>query len=402
MGRRIEGSSSGPRAHQLIRDAATLALAVAVVTFAAADGTPTRVGGLQAATADCIPEVLSLPRLTTSESSYAWAINDRGWVAGTLWEPDEPFRAVLWRDDEPPLALGLGGIRRPNGRTVSAEAVDVNERGVVAIQRTVSIDEKRLVRADIFLWHRGKTSRLPATHRRPSAWIAALNDHGVAVGSIHGRGLPDRPVVWRNGTLLQLPTPEGMTGVANDINNHGLIVGSVGPTTRGMGRPWWWRVGGGSGPLRSDLNGDQHEGHAELVDDDGRIVGRLIPHAFRWEHKEAAPQELFHGHNKTVADLHASGYITGDSGSTRSTPSHAIVAHLTDARPTRLPDPTLDDAGSRVNGSFGLGLGRGATPYASSGGVTVAGAVFIVASLPDRDVGYSRAVLWTCAQTYRR
>lgn len=59
----------------------------------------------------------------------------------------------------------------------------------------------------------------------------AVNDGGTIVGTstTTAFGSGALPVVWKNGAVTQLAMPTGQTvGRANDINNNGIAVGSVG------------------------------------------------------------------------------------------------------------------------------------------------------------------------------
>ena len=100
--------------------------------------------------AACQPQVLFLPTRTTNEASTAEAINDDGWVAG-----ESAGKAVLWRDNEPPLDLGVRG--RP---------VDINEDGDIAIQRYEE--------SAAYLWSNGTLRRLRGTRSRPNVYVLSL------------------------------------------------------------------------------------------------------------------------------------------------------------------------------------------------------------------------------------
>lgn len=372
-----------------------LALAVVVASSAAVAPAARSAGYVEGV--GCAPQILYLPRTTDTESSRARAISDEGWIVGSLIEQDEPSRAVVWRNGRPPLELGVGGVRRSDGTQVLGQGVDVNERGVVAIQRDHVRSRLRWGRSAAFLWDDGHLSRLKGTRRQPAASIEAVNDRGVAVGWIQGPGTRTRAAVWRDGTPLPLPRPPGTRAFAADINNHGLVVGWIDPPgAYNYYRPWWWRIGGGNGPLPANVDGERREGYAVSVDDSGRIVGELNQPPFVWRNRWTNPGQLF-GANNSVASLHNSGYLTGSGGGFRGYDDRAWVARLADSRPTTLPAPPLDDPTWWLANTFAADLARGTTAYAPHGGVTVAGVAVI-----EADAGMTRALLWTCAQTYRR
>jgi len=160
-------------------------------------------------------------------------------------------------------------------------------------------------------------------------------------------------------------------------------------------------VASGNGPLPTIANGPSRAGVAERVDDHGRIVGELHQGIFVWPDRESRPRRMF-GARKDLTSLHDSGYLTGAEKASRGYGGQAWLARLSDGRPAILPGPPMEDPTWNLLNALGRDLARGTTTYAPQGGVTVAGAVLILASLPDRDVGLTRAVLWTCAQTYGR
>lgn len=174
--------------------------------------TPSRAGEAIARRDACTPQVLLLPARTPTEVSTATAINDDGWVAGWVAVAGRKGRAMLWRDNAPPLDLGLNGI-----------PVDINEDGNMAIQRG----------STAFLWSDGTLRRLRGTRWRPHVYVNALNDHHVVVGDVSRIDAGnDRAAVWRNERLRMQRHPPGCRpdrysgwyrGV--NINNSGLVIG---------------------------------------------------------------------------------------------------------------------------------------------------------------------------------
>ena len=316
----------------------------------------------------CPPEIIELPVTSPGESGAATALNDHGWVVGYLGA-----RAVLWRDRQPPLDLGVNGV-----------PVDINEYGVVAIGS--------------FLWENGILTRLKASRYRPDAGTVAINDVGVAVGSIAGPGEAFwRPVVWRDGTLQRLLLPHGSAGVAIDINNAGLAVGYVERDPAGQPWspvPWWWNVNTGrGGPLGRRLGGRIWRGVAVSVDDKGRIVGDLSGIVVKWWHRRAAAQTLFRFPRQATSLHAAGGTLTGNTGGFRGFSAAAYIARLTDDLPTALPNPPPREGPlPNFDNTFGLDIAGGVTAYAPHGGITVAGRA-------DHEE-FDLPILWTCTQTY--
>lgn len=347
-------------------------------------------GLAQAAAPDCDRQIIILPPLTAGGSATVSAMNERGWVVGRSYDPQLPAAAVLWRGPGAPLDLQLGGATLANGDKTSGHPVDVNERGVVAVQRHRSnAKETRHRGTSAWLWRDGVRTRLRGTAYRRQATVEAVNDRGVAAGWIRGRKAkrhPAVPVVWRKGVLTRLPIPRGATGVAVENNNHGLVIGSVRRRGAQTWTPWWWRLGGRSGPLRTLDNYQYAE--AVDVDDRGRIIGRA-PRGVLWRPPSSAPTQILAKQYDVVA-MSDRGDLTGARGGFRGYGARAWVGRLS-GRAARLPDPPTEDANGWEN-IYGSDLTRGVTAFAPQGGVTVGGA----ANGDD----LSRAVLWTCAQTY--
>jgi uncharacterized membrane protein len=339
----------------------------------------------------CPPEIIYLPVTSPEESGGADALNDRGWVVGILFGAGRPSRAVLWRDDDLPIELGVGGTEGPGRAQTYGRPVDVNESGVVAVQRSGQNAEGEARRRASFLWENGILTRLNGSRHRPAAPVEAINDNGVAVGSISGRGKPSRPVVWRNGVLRErLPRPPSRYAVAVDVNNAGLAVGSVLPAGAQIGSevPWWWNTTTGrGGPLSIELGVRPRTGGATSVDDKGRIVGNLGP-AVKWRHRDAVPQKLYS--NGSASALLVSGYLTGSFRGFRGFGSGALIARRSDGAVASLPAPP----GVSAINAFGSDIARGVTAYAPHGGITIAGQIQI-----DDEPSF-RATLWTCAQSY--
>jgi hypothetical protein len=324
--------------------------------------------------AACPPLVLFLPTRTTTEVSTAGAINDDGWVVG-----ESAGKAVLWRDNEPPLNLGVRGWPR-----------DINEDGDIAIQ---SYEEPVA-----FLWSKGTLRRLRGTPSRPNVFVNALNDRGVVVGTVFGRETFNaRAAIWRKGRvrLLRHPAdaqPFVYSGV--DINNSGLVIGQ---DDRYPGNHLWWRNGGRGGALSTR---GSPRAHAIHVDDRGRVVGFVAPRGkddpvgpiIKWRSVHADPKKFLNRADGVNALHPDKGYLVGQQE------RRAFLAHLGDDRTTLLPDPPATGEGFAVNFSVAHGVATGLSPYAPNGGVTVAGAASYYTS--DGGGGH-RAVLWTCAQSYR-
>lgn len=332
----------------------------------------------------CEPQAYTLTGLT-SEVARVRALSDSGWAVG--WSEGH---AVAWRDPTHIIDTGIGGTTQADGRKVYGDAVDVNEAGLVAINRTAYL-RNRLVSERALLWsvEQGAT-RLRGTPGRPRAAVASVNDHGVAVGWIRGPGKSRIPVLWRDGTLRRLPIPRGAAGQASDNNNRGLIVGYV--VKHGYARPWTWHINGTNRPLRVR---DRYA-EASAVDDYGRVIGWTYSSAdsyssdtLLWLKRTVAPTTLFRG--SLVTDLHDTGFMSVNSVDFRAGVSGARIGNLRQGGVDQpLPDPSGTDY---WDSTFAAGVARGPSGFAPQGGVTVVGE-----GLPT--TGQVRAIVWTCTQSH--
>ena len=316
------------------------------------------------------------------------AINAKGWIAGWLAGPGprDKRRAVLWRDNGPPLDLGVNGM-----------PVDINDHGVIAIQ---GFENGRS-----YLWKDGTLHRLLGTQSRSGTIVASLNDHGVVVGSVFGtygaRASSARAAVWRKEKvrIMRQPSDGSRRGeyFGQDINNSGLVIGYLDRPEVSYGPSHWWRTDGRDGTLST---GDTNRGFATHVDDRGRVVGFVGARSedeppgpiIMWRSVQSEPKK-FLDRGYWLTEVHPDGgHVVGwRDGDNR----RAFLAELSGSRPILLPDPPdLDGFNAHTTQAWGVATGR--NPYAANGGVTAVGSTFF--DTPDY---VSRAVLWTCAQNVR-
>ncbi len=150
--------------------------------------------------------------------------------------------------------------------------------------------------------------------------------------------------------------------------------------------PWYWRIGGRSGPLPIPPRRPQ----IQLMDVDNRdrIVGRLPGmdglgvRGLLWRGPTKQPQ-LMDIHVPQALNDH--GDVTGPAFTTGRM-HQAWVSHLRSDRLHTLPYPPGPPDGGNTEGNAVI---RGVTAFAPHGGVTVGGTQ--VAS------GMTRAIIWTCA-----
>jgi hypothetical protein len=347
------------------------------------------------ASAVCEPRLIVLPGLTATSSARVDALSDSGWVAGTSWEDEAPFSAVVWTDPERIVDTGVGGVTHASGNAISAMAIDVNEGGTVAINRWKESPRGRFIAEDALVWnqHDGATV-LPTSRYRPRASVMAINNRGDVLGHVRGRGRGSVPVVWKDGERDKLPVPSDVEAYANDINDDGLVVGMY------LGRysvegSWTWD----GGPQLTTLRPTDTTAVTEAtdVDESGRIIGRhpVGPgdgiRTILWRTPAAAPQRLMRIH---AVDLHNSGYLAAVEPGFRGYGATAYVGHRRDGGvKARLPRPPTVEGSAGWSNIRAAAVARGSSRFAPQGGVTIGG------SAQDYDLPLSQAVVWTCTQT---
>ncbi|HSD65191.1 MAG TPA: hypothetical protein VLF95_00745 [Vicinamibacteria bacterium] len=205
--------------------------------------------------------------------ALAFDANRHGLVVGEATNPRETVNgstvrhAVAWLPekggDYEVLDLGV-----PEGYDVSS-ASGVNELGeVVGTARRLESDGVGglLLRATVVVWrpHRhhdrrchGDTVVLPSDPDLPRNQNPAINDSGLVVVQAEratpGEPLVSRPLFWMRhhrgyAGPYELPLPETFTdGVANDVNDTGLILGTAyvrpdapGPAVASQAVLWAW------------------------------------------------------------------------------------------------------------------------------------------------------------------
>ena len=143
-----------------------------------------------------------LEPLEPTDSTFPHRVNNRGITAGmSLAVDSSAFWPVLWQDG---TVMPLG---TPEGAE-SADALDINNRGQVAVNVVTHVDERYFIRP--FIWQEGELIELNLMGDAPyGAPLTGINDQGVAIGStstIRGEFLEDIPTVWRNGQAADLNT----------------------------------------------------------------------------------------------------------------------------------------------------------------------------------------------------
>jgi uncharacterized membrane protein len=220
-----------------------------------------------------------LPRLPRPPYPYAvaYGINNNSQVVGESYAKDYPgYRPVLWehrriRDtgaltdfstvsatDLNVLGMIIGDAQDTGrrafvqmGSQVSmlepfsdgpgyTSAARINEHGVIAGTAWTATGSRAVV------WIEGQIHDLGLPAGADSASAGAINDSGHVVGASQSGefGVVQRPILWRNGEITELPlfaSGQYEGGGAGGINNAGQIVGTNNTSTGSI--PVLWQDG---------------------------------------------------------------------------------------------------------------------------------------------------------------
>ena len=374
-------------------------LGLAIAICAAGGPGPAVSASLQArpSEASCEPHMLVLQGLNSTSDASVDAVSDSGWVAGTSWEDASPRAAVVWTDPERVIDTGVGGVTLPNGSTVTAWVVDMNEVGTVAINRWKLSPAGSVVSQDAVVWNlEDGVTVLPTSTYRPLASIAAINDQGHVLGWVTSLRHGSVPVVWRDGQRTRLPVPPRLEAYASDINNDGLVVGTAHSRDFSVRYSWTWS--GGPKLIRLRAPDTTASADATNVNDSGLIIGgqHVGPgdgmRTILWRNRTASPQRLM---RIQTVDLHNTGYLAAVEPGFRGYGATAYVGHRRDGGvKAQLPPPPVALGSRGWTNVRAAAVARGHSSFAPHGGVTVGGFA------QDFDVMVSQAILWTCSQAW--
>lgn len=144
---------------------------------------------------------------------------------------------------------------------------DINNSGeAVGNSYSMSNFQSQAVR-----WVNGELSTLDGFSY---SYASSINDEGVIAGSGAESVGFYVPVIWVDGVAEELPTL-GFGGTACDVNNFGVVVGSVRTTEGGGSAPAVWRNGELTvlGTIQANGGFENNSGFAATIDDLGLISG---------------------------------------------------------------------------------------------------------------------------------
>lgn len=124
-----------------------------------------------------------------------------------------------------------------------------------------------------FLWINGQMTDLGTLVPGGYSWANDINEVGQVCGFADVAGGAAHPFLWANGSLQDLGTP-GDSGEARGLNNPGEVVGYF-ITPSGDFKASYWTAGSGFVDLTAATGGTQ--GLAEDLNDHGQVVGWSLP-----------------------------------------------------------------------------------------------------------------------------
>ena len=143
---------------------------------------------------------------------------------------------------------------------------------------------------------------------------------------------------WQNGKMTPLPTLGGNNAAADDVSNHGEVVGLAETSTQDKSCPppqvldyygVIWKPNGKIVPL-APLSGDTVS-QAYTMNRSGQTVGwsglcnALGAHALLWQAGSTINLGTLGGHFNIAVDINDSGQIVGDSDLSGDTATHAFL-----------------------------------------------------------------------------
>jgi len=178
--------------------------------------------------------------------TFAYALNDNGWVVGTSGD-----YAVAWQGTT--TAQWIGGASDSR-----SHATDINSDGSIVWYESL-YSQYQWIGGRSYVWSDGVSTLLRGLNITDNCYVNAINDSGITVGSSGNHA-----VAWgADGSLIA----DLGIGTAYGINNLGQIVGTAGDSA------WLWSIDGTISVDLGSLAGTGVPSEAYDVNDSGQVVG---------------------------------------------------------------------------------------------------------------------------------
>ncbi|CAN5848123.1 hypothetical protein BH24CHL4_BH24CHL4_06440 [soil metagenome] len=199
---------------------------------------------------------------------HASAINDNSIISGWEVQKESATKALM---------VGLENLVRMPGEVVSSRALGVNSEGILVGEATIEEDDPA---PSPVYWTTTSVERLPSAGEGSGGAVNDINTIEQMVGwsAIDAEGTEQHATLWINGKATDLGTLGGSLSEARAINQTGQITGvsTTGPGQTGFdsedSSPFLWQ----NGSMTNLGLGEGHSwGMANDINDTGLIAGTV-------------------------------------------------------------------------------------------------------------------------------
>ena len=302
-----------------------------------------------------------------SLGSRANGINSAGQVVGTSSNGGSSVHAFLWQDG---TMTDLGSLL---GGSYNA-ANDINDAGQIVGEATLPGDT---VLYGFLRQPDGTVINLGTLPGYAMSTASSINNAGQVVGDALTASFTGRAYLWQSGVMTDLGTLAGYTtgSYAYDINNAGQVVGYANNATGTM-RAFLWQSGTGMINLGT-LGGADSTAHG--INDTGQIVGYSgifggpVNHAFfRSTDGTMTDLGVLAGYTSSAEAINNALQIVGASTSSAG-PSHAFLTQVANCSESITVTTTADSGAGSLRQAMADVCTGGTITFASNlSGATIA------------------------------
>jgi probable HAF family extracellular repeat protein len=284
----------------------------------------------------------ALPGNNGNNSSASFGLNDSGLIVGVSENgaidpltgyPE--YHAVVWRHGVVSDLGTLGGsvsqafAVNNQGRAVGVAANAVPDQYASGLGPATTWNSSWTVTTQqrAFLWDGGKLQDL-GTLGGNDAVAYFVNAGGQVAGISYTNttpnpttGLPTQdPFLWDHGTMVDLGSLGGTSGVVYWLNNRGQVAGQSNLAGDQLFHAFFWDRGvlTDLGTLGGDTSTTYWLNDAGDVVGSSLITGNQVSHAFLWQHGMMTDLGTVSGDESSIANaINAGGQIVGESCSSQ-------------------------------------------------------------------------------------